>query len=462
MADRTRRRRAAAYLKSAERMARGARGPQRVAWLEQVEREPGPLEEALECFFEAGDAEAGVRLVRALRPFWRERGHAGEGRAWLGRLLALPAAAADPAVRAAGLDEVRVLAGGQRDYAAGRRAAEEVVVIRRTSGDPAATARALETLGTVTRLQGDDAAAEAAFREALALRRALGTGAGDPLLFLGRLARYQGDAAKARPLVEEALAEFRARGNEEGAVEALFELGSVEDVAGEYAAARAAYEECLALQRARGDRTAEANTLTHLGWNAYYERDYAAARARFEGRLAISTERGDKPGIAGALLMIGHTYREEGNYAAAHARYEQALHLREELADFRGLPRLQIELGALLLLEDDAAAWPRVEEGLRAFREQGDWGGICWALDRLAGAAAVAGRATRAMQLLGAADALRAARGHPRVRRDQPELDRWLDGARQRLSADARAAAYATGRALGADEAIALALAGVG
>jgi hypothetical protein len=118
-----------------------------------------------------------------------------------------------------------------------------------------------------------------------------------------------------------------------------------------------------------------------------------------------------------------------------------------------------IELGAVLLLEGDVrAAHARLAAGMNALRERADWSGICGALDRMAGAAAVAGHDRRAVRLLGAADSLRDATGSRRRPANQPEFGRWLDGPRQRLRPDVYAAAYAAGRRLNGDEAITAAL----
>src|SRR5205823_8256568 len=69
-------------------------------WRDAEERECGNLRAALEWMVDAGEAEPALTLADSLAWFWAVRGDRAEGRGWLTRLLALPAARARTAARA--------------------------------------------------------------------------------------------------------------------------------------------------------------------------------------------------------------------------------------------------------------------------------------------------------------------------------------------------------------------------
>ena len=86
-----RRRHAAYYLALAERAAAHSQSCEQAEWLDRLEAEHENLREALHWALDGGapgGPQLGVRLVRALCPFWQARGQAAEGRSWLARLAA--------------------------------------------------------------------------------------------------------------------------------------------------------------------------------------------------------------------------------------------------------------------------------------------------------------------------------------------------------------------------------------
>jgi predicted ATPase/DNA-binding CsgD family transcriptional regulator len=109
-------RHAAWFLALAERSAAGIAGPARDAWLDGVEAEYENYRAVLRRAVEAGDAATGLRLAVALWRYWELRGRAGEGRAWLERLLRLPGAAADGDLRADALYAAASLTGSLGDH----------------------------------------------------------------------------------------------------------------------------------------------------------------------------------------------------------------------------------------------------------------------------------------------------------------------------------------------------------
>jgi non-specific serine/threonine protein kinase len=61
-----------------------------------LEGQQEELRAALAWALEMGEAELGLRMVAGAYPLWYARGHYAEGRSWIERLLALPAAASAP------------------------------------------------------------------------------------------------------------------------------------------------------------------------------------------------------------------------------------------------------------------------------------------------------------------------------------------------------------------------------
>src|SRR5207245_3453955 len=115
---------AAYYLSLAETAARELRGAGQKACLDHLTREQENLRAALTWLTQSGTALSGLRLAAALGRFWELAGRAGEGRAALRRLLALPTAVGSGAAeeyegaRAAALCVDGALAYEQDDYAA--------------------------------------------------------------------------------------------------------------------------------------------------------------------------------------------------------------------------------------------------------------------------------------------------------------------------------------------------------
>jgi hypothetical protein len=110
-----------------------------------------------------------------------------------------------------------------------------------------------------------------------------------------------------------------------------------------------------------------------------------------------------------------------------------------------------------LLRGDPAGTYRHAIEGLAIFYESADHAGAAAALECLAGAAG-ADDPVRALRLAGAAAAIRETVELPRQRVEPVSLDRWLELARQALTAETQAAALEAGRAMTVEQAIAYAL----
>jgi len=107
-------------------------GPEQVAWFERLETENDNLRAAISWAIGHGEAELGLRLAQALRPFWYARGRYVEGRGWVARFLG-------------DLGELFVDA---EDYARAQYLYEEVLVLSRQMDDASTLVECLTNSAT--------------------------------------------------------------------------------------------------------------------------------------------------------------------------------------------------------------------------------------------------------------------------------------------------------------------------
>jgi tetratricopeptide (TPR) repeat protein len=283
-----------------------------------------------------------------------------------------------------------------------------------------AYAETLRRAGHLAWAQGDYRGQQRHDEAALAVYRELGDAPGIALALsdLAAAAFPQGRHGAARTLLAESLALYRELGDERGISLALMRLASVTRDQGDYPPAGRMYAEALALRRAAGDRLGVAHVLSNMGWLALYQGHLDAARDWQEESLAIRAELGDQREVAVSWAALGKVALAGGDRATARACLARSLPVHQDLGN--------------------------------------QWG-IALALEGLAGVAA-AEAPRRALRLAGAAAALRHAISRPLPPAERPLLDRWLAPARQALDAGAQATAWAEGRAMPLEQAIAYAL----
>lgn len=267
----------------------------------------------------------------------------------------------------------------------------------------------------------------------------------------------------------------------------------------EYPRAETFYEESLGLFRQIGDRRGMAFAMVSQGRALRWEGDYERATALLNASLEIFRELDDQWRIAYALLSLADVALDQGAVEAANEALYDALGVYRQLADTVGAGWALINLGRVAhVAGDDGQAEHFYEESLRLFRaldyeggivevlfEQGrvlharaayeraaqlyreslllsrerGWKvGISLSLAALGGVQGVAGAPLLGARLLGAADALREAVAAPIAPVGRAEHERYISSVRARLDDAAWETAYAAGRALPADAAIALAM----
>ncbi len=235
----------------------------------------------------------------------------------------------------------------------------------------------------------------------------------------GRMAYYQGDLAAAHWFFEQSVAMDRELDNRPRLADTLGRLAFVFSIQQEYAAAEPLYQESLALYQALGDPSGVARILSELGYTAFRQGDLVRARSLLEESLALFREPDDRYLASRARLILGHVARLEGAYAEARSLYAWAITTLKELGNSWGIFYLLEAFGHLALAE---------------------------------------GEPERAVWLWGAAKRLGEAIGTVLAPAEQPEHERGIAAARAALGEAAFAAAWAAGRAMTLDEAIACAL----
>ncbi len=222
--------------------------------------------------------------------------------------------------------------------------------------------------------------------------------------------------------------------------------------------ARELAAEGLSLSRQTGHIIGEGNSLLVLGWTAEDEGRFDEAEALFTDALRHFRAHNIATWAGFALNDLGHLDYARGDVARAAIRFEEALDIFRSTGNAFGLGIVLSNLGKVARRQGD---FPRsatlFTESLVHRYEQGDKHSIATSLRSLAFVAAMMRQHTRAACLWGAADALTEAIGAAPPRHADRAQDA-IAATRRGLGDETFAAAWAAGRALTLDEAVAEAL----
>lgn len=235
----------------------------------------------------------------------------------------------------------------------------------------------------------------------------------------GLIAAPQRDSLAARAWLEEAASIWRELGDQGSASEALHFLGDALWADGAATEALAAYEEGMRLAQATERTFTLVELRAHLGMLAFGRGDVPAARRIIEDVLPAA-ERLGNPWLRGiASLLVALVARAEGDHLGAQRVLQRGIALLGDLGDRFGL------LLTLLLLAATCADLKHAESALRLH-----------------------GAAEAAFDRIGSAPP-------PPMRN---AVSRSIEAAKAALPAEAAASAYAAGRAMSIEAAIAYAL----
>jgi predicted ATPase/DNA-binding CsgD family transcriptional regulator/tetratricopeptide (TPR) repeat protein len=398
-------------------------GAEQVRWVAQLEREQENLRATLSFLLERVRAQTGLpegerqaeralRLCVALSWFWHVRGYGREGLRYLMQALA-EHAGGGAALRARALHEAAELAFIYARHMPLEQLAEESLALYQELGDPVGMAHSLSRLGGIDRIRSQFALAQAR--------------------------------------LEEAATRFQALDNRWRQGQCFTEWARAATEQGQYEQAQALLAESLVLYQELGDTQ-------RLAWVRYllarllfvWRQDRALARRLAEQSLGRFRERGDTPYSVYPLGLLGLIHLEQGELAAARRLLEESLAIGKQTGVETDAIELCLGLARLLAVQGDVAAARRMyHEGLtllfecKVYKE-----GVAASLEGLAALEAGQGEPLQAVQLWGAAAALREAIGAPMHPVHRASYEHTLAHARTALDGQAFRAAWAEGRSM--------------
>jgi predicted ATPase len=340
------------------------------------------------------DPEAALQMVCSLPTFWLARGYLTEGSHWCQAAISRAAVLSQSGSH---LDESLRLAVRTRAY----------------------TALAMLSINRGDHRTGQEAAGEAAalarqLEDFYQLARALN--------FLGLSSAFLGDVTLAFDSLHESEALCRKFGYKDELAAVLQSLAYVMmEIHGPQAAdqMQSYLEEMLVLSQGSEDPEAAVRTEGILARLAFHRGDTAEARKHADLMLNLHREMGDQLSVTGHQSAMAHVARQMGNYQEALTLYRETLPDWEKIGH-RGAVAHQLECMAYI-----AKA-----------REQGE----------------------RAVKLMSAAEALRAASSSPRTPQEQIEYDQEFAGLRAGMEEETFDLLWAEGQSMSMDQAIDLAM----
>ncbi|MEZ4869681.1 MAG: BTAD domain-containing putative transcriptional regulator [Caldilineaceae bacterium] len=271
---------------------------------------------------------------------------------------------------------------------------------------------------------------------------------GTTLFAAGLMGAYQIPIAEQMAYFARCVEVCHATGNEFRLSYALGLMGNLAYQQGDYANADRLNQESLAVAHKMGDRWGVAVQLGHNGNFLAMRGNFTTGRPLTEQSVAILRELGDKWGLTIALSCLGNIARLEGNYTEARTHFEESLRLNQLLDDQPSVNWMQVNL-ALVALDmgevDHAAALlqqqiPTLDE-LNGERQ-------ATLVSAFACLAVVCEQPACALQLAAAEAAIRIKEGIVLPPIFQTRLEEVWALARQKISPEAAANAWAKGAAM--------------
>ena len=451
--------------------------------------------------FEGGRPMARARALAAAGDLATEQGDLARSQSLLEEALELWRSLDDIEGVARALNHLGNLARMRGEFDTARGFLSEALGIRRAAGNDRATATSLRNLGVVAARQRDTETARSYYREALPLARSSGDSrvVASLTALLAQVAFADGESDEAMALADEGLALAREVGDRRLTAEHLTILAGLASAAGDDAGATTRFEEALVIWRSLDAPDAVAWLHTVLGEMALAAGGVEVAWRHLEEARQVWTRLGDEPQGAAVAVLAGQVACMTGRLDEAdellHGAEDVAARLGDaalasaashglgEVARLRGRWDEAAGLYERALLEADATGWRRLRWGpvlglAVVARHQGRYDeahellrqsialrpgigrrlGTAGCLDEVAAVLAETGKPAAAAQLLGAASSLRRSAGAARLPVNVEEHEGLVASLRTRLGDDVYDAAWHRGAALGADEAVALAL----
>jgi predicted ATPase/DNA-binding SARP family transcriptional activator len=449
--DEVRRRHADHYLALAEQAE--LRGPAQREWLSRLDAEAANMRAALDTFRRSGAAGQALRLTTSLGWYWLLRGRPVEGQRMLAGALEIAGDAPAEVRAAAGYWHAGLVI---RQGKSGPELAVEALRAYEKVATPVGLARAEWFLAAAIIDFGDTAMTGDLLARALDRFREAGDRWGEAAVLSTRamLAHMRGDVVALEADARRGAELFGALGDDWGVLQATDWLIGLADMTGDHAEAARLAREGLRMAEDLGLWSDVAGRLSWLAWTAVQTADYAGAQEYGSQARRLTIEQGQRVGEVFATISLAFAARRAGDLDAAdeHLRWLLSSAREQQSAGSMPpyLPMVLLELGWLAERRGDAAGaltWHG-----EAFDVSQDMPpALAAALEGMAAALLLDGRAEPAARLLGAAGRVRRESGHPLSTSDRGELDRVLSAVR--LADPGFDAHFASGAELTPDEA---------
>lgn len=364
------------YLRLAEETETHLYGAEQIRWFDRLEREHDNLRATLNWSTggDHGDEYRGIalRIASVLVRFWVARDYISEGCAWLEKALAHREEVA-PTVQANALSGASWMAFLQGDMEQAAILHEEGLKCyheARNTHHASALVPSLIGLSWIASMGNNDGSARFLLDECRALARETGDkrSLAHLLNFQAASALWQDRFLEARSLLEESLALFKEMDNLLDMAWSLRFLGMALFPLHEKARANALVAEGLALSREMHDIPGQANSLYLLGRFALEEGDAETARSWLEESMGLFRMIGVQHHIAHLLPQLASAAVQQHDYGAAHAWYRESLELVQKLDDWEGMVLCLQGWGVLLAQQGERIAAARIWGTAETFR----------------------------------------------------------------------------------------------
>ncbi len=213
----------------------------------------------------------------------------------------------------------------------------------------------------------------------------------------------------------------------------------------------------LDISRRLGDKPFTGWTLIYL--HLAMQSEPEAAMAIAEEGLALFRELDHKPGIAQALKSVSLVAAKMGEYDRAERAYEECLTICRQTDETRLICLVYQDLAYLALRKGDhERAWEAARQAVHLAQKMNNRLLISTSLPGVAGSLGLKGHSQRAARLLGASETALEGMGAFHHPFDPPEIDRIIASLHGQLDDATFEAAWAEGRGMSLEQAVAEAL----
>ena len=277
---------------------------------------------------------------------------------------------------------------------------------------------------------------------------------------IGFLGFGQGDNLGSLKAFEDSASLLRQIGEKRMLAQALAYIGMAKAFLGDREVAYATAEEAVALAREAGDKVTLGIALSNMaGVIAMTQGDLKRMRPYADEGIQLLKETMSRWQTAMTVFGFALFTAMQGNYAEARSQFESCIPLFTELRDRHRLAMVRSELAHLERRQGHfAQAKPLYRETIQEWQKFGHRAAIAHQLECFAFIAKGQEEDERAARLFGAAETLRENINIPMTPPEHVEYDREVSDLRANIDEAAFSKAWAEGRALTMEQAIAYAL----